>query len=57
MKEFVISEAKVETAVWWVSLRRRKMNARLMSISTNWHFWLRQRGGSSEKVYAEVADG
>ena len=57
MKEFVISEAQVETAVLVGLITKLRMSVRRTNTSTSWHSWLRQRGGSSEKIYSEVRPG
>ena len=43
MKEFVISEAQVETAVL-VGLITKTQDERKTNTSMNWHSWLRQPG-------------
>lgn len=44
MKEFVISEAQVETAVLVGLITKLRMSVRRTNTSTSWHSWLRQPG-------------
>lgn len=44
MKEFVISEAKVETAVLVGLITQTQDERKTNEYPTNWHFWLRQPG-------------
>ena len=44
MKEFVISEAQVETAVLVGLITKTQDERRRTNTSTSWHSWLRQPG-------------